>query len=317
MANKKSPQPKKKKRKPPKKDHLKTHFKRSLTGLFVLLAIVVSAGVIAHYLLRPQKPPLSEIKPPTAPPPRFEIYPKEDILPPKPAGKPLPGVAAKLPKVAIIIDDIGYDHRIAEKFLDLDVDLTFSMLPHISFSKSFARSALQKGHDVMLHLPMEPNEYPAVDPGPGALLTSMSPDELISQLEMDLDDIPGIKGVNNHMGSKMTAVSNQLYQIFTVLKQRNLFFIDSRTTPETLCKPSARLFQVPFSQRDVFIDHTLEPEKIRQQLDHLVQIAKTHGEAVGIAHPHALTYKILREVLPELQKNVQLVPASQIVHLVS
>jgi hypothetical protein len=162
---------------------------------------------------------------------------------------------------------------------------------------------------------MEPYEYPQVDPGPGALLTSMSPDELISQLKKNLDAVPGIIGVNNHMGSKMTTVSSQIYQIFTVLKQRKLFFIDSRTTLNSICKPSARLFQIPFAQRNVFIDHIVDPDFIRRQLNHLIQIAYDRGEAVGIAHPHIETYTVLRAMLPDLQKKVQIVPASQIVHL--
>ena len=123
------------------------------------------------------------------------------------------------------------------------------------------------------------------------------------------------KGVNNHMGSKMTASSTQIYQIFSILKKRNLFFIDRRTTSESLCKPSARLLQLPFAQRDVFIDHFQKTDFIRKQIKLLIRIADKHGEAIGIAHPHIITYNILRELLPELQKKVQLVPASQLVRI--
>jgi polysaccharide deacetylase 2 family uncharacterized protein YibQ len=142
----------------------------------------------------------------------------------------------------------------------------------------------------------------------------MTPDQLIKQLEKNLDAVPFIKGVNNHMGSKMTAESSQIYQIFSVLKNRNLFFIDSRTTAESLCKPSARLFQIPFSQRDVFLDHLVEAQFIRKQLKELVRIAQENGYAVGIGHPHVLTYQVLHEMLPDIQKKVKLVPASEIVH---
>ncbi|MBU4414329.1 MAG: divergent polysaccharide deacetylase family protein, partial [Proteobacteria bacterium] len=131
------------------------------------------------------------------------------------------------------------------------------------------------------------------------------------------DAIPFIKGVNNHMGSKMTTSSTQMYQIFSILKKRNLFFIDSLTTSESLCKPSARLLQLPFAQRDVFIDHIQDPDFIRKQINLLIRIADKHGEAIGIVHPHIITYNILRELLPELQKKVQLVPASQIVRIPS
>lgn len=308
-------QKKKKKRRSRKSDNLKTHLKRTFAGLLVLIILVVAAGVITHYLILRKQPVQPVGIHPAVWPPQFEIYPEEELVPLKPALKPFPGLPAKLPKVAIIIDDIGYDRKIADKFLQLNADLTFSLLPHTPSQKSFARKVSKKGLEIMLHLPMEPYEYPQVDPGPGALLTSMSPDELISQLKKNLDAVPGIIGVNNHMGSKMTTVSSQIYQIFTVLKERELFFIDSRTTLNSICKPSARLFQIPFAQRNVFIDHIVDPDFIRRQLNHLIQIAYNRGEAVGIAHPHIETYTVLRAMLPDLQKKVQIVPASQIVHL--
>jgi hypothetical protein len=112
----------------------------------------------------------------------------------------------------------------------------------------------------------------------------------------------------------MTARSEQLYQVFSILKKRGLYFIDSRTTAETICRPSARLFQLRFGQRDVFLDHVQEPEFIRKQLRHLVETAESHGEAIGIVHPHTLTAQILEERLPALRDRVRLVPASAVVH---
>ena len=160
---------------------------------------------------------------------------------------------------------------------------------------------------------MEPDEYPEVSPGPGALLTSMSPDQLISQLNKALADLPFIKGVNNHMGSKMTGIDTQMYQIFSVLKKRDLYFVDSRTTAKTLCKPSARLLKVSFAERDVFLDHVQDPAYIREQINKLVKHAGKYGEAVAIIHPYPETYQVLREMLPYLKKKVNLVPASAIV----
>ena len=116
------------------------------------------------------------------------------------------------------------------------------------------------------------------------------------------------------MGSKMTAESSQLYQIFSILKKRNLYFIDSRTTSKTLCKPSARLFQIQFAQRDVFLDHLQDADFVRKQIKELIRIAQRNGQAVGIGHPHSVTYEVLREMMPELRKKVKLVPASAIVH---
>jgi polysaccharide deacetylase 2 family uncharacterized protein YibQ len=166
----------------------------------------------------------------------------------------------------------------------------------------------------MIHMPMEPVEYPQVNPGPGTLLTSMSPDELIAQLDDNLNTLPDVKGINNHMGSRMTAESSQMYQIFSVLKKRGLFFIDSRTTAESLGEPSARLFKVPFAQRDVFIDHHLKADFIRKQINELIRVAKKNGTAVGILHPHLTTFEVLQDMLSDLQSQVQLVPASKVVH---
>ena len=308
------------KKKARKKARKKTSLTASVIKIFfgfaILLLLVFLAGLLAHHFMlrkEPVKPLHPSQKPPITKIPTFEIYPEKEIPPQKPPLKPKIILPDELPKVAIIIDDLGYDRFIAKKFLALDGVFTFSVLPHGPYTKRIAKAAEAKGYDVMLHLPMEPIEYPSVNPGPGALLTSMSPDELIEQLRKDLDDVPSIKGVNNHMGSRMTTVSTQMYQIFSILKQRNLFFIDSRSTAKTVCEPSARLLQIPFAQRDVFIDHIPDPEFIRKQLRQLVKIAKRKGVAVGIAHPHKITYKILRQELPELKKKVRLVPASKIV----
>jgi polysaccharide deacetylase 2 family uncharacterized protein YibQ len=255
--------------------------------------------------------------------PAFEIYPQEKIPAREPLAKidipksipaPKPTPFEKLPRVALIIDDLGYDKKMAQKFLELEINLTISILPHSPFQNKIARLASSKGLEIMLHLPMEPVEYPEVNPGPGTLLSSMSPDELINQLEENLNTLPSVKGVNNHMGSKLTAESAQMYQIFSVLKHRGLFFVDSRTTSDSICKPSARLFQVPFAERDIFIDHFQKPDFIRKQIKELIRIAKLNGEAIGILHPHSTTYRILQEMMPDLQNQVQLVPASKIVH---
>jgi polysaccharide deacetylase 2 family uncharacterized protein YibQ len=323
MAKRKATRKKKIRRKSSNNNLFQSSLAKVLAGVSILVLLVVTAGLLMHFLVSPDKPSksVSPVKsvPPTpqtsAKSPAFEIYPSKKIPSVK---KPVKSTtpAKHRPLVAIIIDDLGYDKKIAIKFSKLNAVLTFSILPHSPFQKTIAHLSREKGFDIMLHLPMEPVEYPDVNPGPGTLLTSMTPDQLTRQLENDLDAVPFIKGVNNHMGSKMTAASSQMYQIFTILKKRGLYFVDSRTTVETLCKPSARLFQIPFAQRDVFLDHVATVEFIRKQLNELVRIAQHNGYAVGIGHPHSLTYQVLREMLPELQKKVRLVPASEIVDLV-
>jgi uncharacterized protein len=196
--------------------------------------------------------------------------------------------------------------------MELDVTLTLALLPHSPYRKSIAEAAHRKGLELMLHLPMEPLGYPEVDSGPGTLHMGMAPDELLETLNRNLDSVPYIRGVNNHMGSKLTADAERMYQIFSILKKRGLYFVDSRTSEESVCQPSARLFQLPFAQRDVFLDHHPEPAFIRKQLRELVRVARRRGDAVGIGHPHRATYRILKEELASLQEEVELVPASHL-----
>jgi polysaccharide deacetylase 2 family uncharacterized protein YibQ len=265
-------------------------------------------------------------KPVAATPPLYEVFPEKPSSPKAPAAEsdalqaalppspPEPPPLKKPPRVAII-DDLGYDRQLAEKLIDLNAPFTVAVLPHSPHQEAIARRAHDRGLEVMLHLPMEPMEYPEINPGPGALLVSMGPDELLRVLEENLKAVPHIKGVNNHMGSRLTANSEPMYQVFSALKRHGLYFVDSRTTDESVCRPSARLFQIPFTQRDVFLDHAHDPASIRKQIRELVRIAQRKGEAVGIAHPHPATYTILKEELPALRQQVEIVPASRLVRV--
>lgn len=248
--------------------------------------------------------------------PVFEIYPAEAV---SPRGKialeeEKPISPGPLPKVAIIIDDIGYDPVMVDRLLALDLALTFSILPRSPFQETTARQIHKKGREILLHLPMEPMEYPEIDPGHGALLTSMPPEKLTAQIQEHLDAVPLARGVNNHMGSRMTTMPAYVYQIFSTLKQRDMFFIDSLTHPESICRSPARVLQLPFAQRDIFLDHVQTTAVIRQQISRFIRIAHAYGEAIAIGHPHQVTYEALRQELPLLKKSVEIVPASQIVH---
>jgi uncharacterized protein len=329
---------KKTSRKPPGKKtrsaaSSKFNANRFLLVVTLLIFVVTVTAITAHFLIPRRKAPLPE-KPAAkaiATAPHYEIFPKETsprippVSPPAPTpAKILPEALPKpdirpgaLPKVAIIIDDMGFDQIMTRKFIQLDAVLTYSILPFSPLQSEVQEAATKRRLDTMLHLPMEPIEYPTINPGRGALLTTMPPDELIDQLKKNLRAVPGIVGVNNHMGSKMTEVSDQLNQIFSVLKKEGVFFIDSRTTPASLCRPAARLFRIPFGERDIFLDHVQKPEIIREQILQLIRIAIEKGEAIGIGHPHSVTYEVLLEMLPEINRKVKLVPASEVVHLQS
>jgi polysaccharide deacetylase 2 family uncharacterized protein YibQ len=307
-----------KKRKPTKKKNspLRQFIKIPL-GLAILIVLVVLVGVLTHQLLLKRHPVKTigstfENGQHNLPAFTFEIYPEKDI--PLPKEKKPPKVD-KSPRIALIVDDIGYDRSVVKKMLSLNLPITLSMLPESPFTKSIVNEARKHHVEIMLHQPMEPFEYPRINPGPATLLTSMTPDELVQQLVQNLEAMPFVSGVNNHMGSKMTANASQMRQIFSVLKQRNLFFVDSRTTEKTICRPSADLLQIPFGERDVFIDHFQDRDFIKKQLYELVRIATKHGEAIGIAHPYTKTYQVLKAVLPDLEQKVQFVPVSEMVRV--
>lgn len=302
-------------------------FLRNLGVLVVFVVVSFGAGA-GIYLIRhmdersaPEETPVATAPDPsgrpagTAPQPKFEVFPDEPEVAPEQPEPAVPPDPERRPRVAIIVDDLGYDLRMAERFLDIDAILTYSVLPHSPYARQIANAASLNGSEVMLHLPMEPDEYPEVDPGPGALLSGMTPDERIRLLQENLDAVPFISGVNNHMGSKMSANDDHMNQVLSIIKKRGLFYIDSVTTHNSRAHSSARLFQVPFARRDVFLDHDPDPEAIRNRIDQLVGLAELNGHAIGIAHPYETTYRVLAEKLPKINDRVLFIPASEAVRL--
>ena len=334
---------KRKSRKRRKQPSIISEFKKIVVGLAVLVAVCLTVAMIADILLKPDT--LKKSGPPavtTGPddpiqPIQEEItalkkekkktnglkgkqdktitYEVFDDVDHTIVEKPVKSVKEKIPQVAIIIDDIGYDKRIALALFDLNPDITFSILPFSPYGKFIAGKLHEKGAQLMLHLPMEPVEFPEANPGPGAILAGMSPDELLAQLKKNLGDVPHIQGVNNHMGSRLTAQADQMNQIFSILKKEKLFFIDSRTAPKSQCKASARLLKVPFAQRDVFLDNIQEYAYIRGQLKELVRLAGKHGSAIGIGHPYKATLETLSRELPKLKNKIKIVRASRLTHI--
>lgn len=247
----------------------------------------------------------------------YEIYPEKKPAIEVETVPVIPPAPDTLPRIAIIIDDLGHDRRIAEKFLDLPGPLTFSILPHLPHTRHVVKAARAKKWEVMVHLPMEPQEYPSANPGLGVLLTSMTPDVLIDQLRKDLAAIPGAVGVNNHMGSRFTSQSVAMNQVFSELKRQNLFFIDSLTSGDSVAREAARLYQVPFGQRQIFLDHHPNRRFIEKQIKLLQKIAQRHSLAVGIGHPYQITWQVLSKAIPQLKENILLIPASQAVGIIS
>lgn len=217
-------------------------------------------------------------------------------------------------QIAIIIDDLGWDLTVARMLLGLDEPLSFAILPHTPHQVLIAQEAQRRGRDILLHLPMEPHHYPQIDPGKTALLSTMPPQQLVARVEEALAAVPAVIGVNNHMGSRLTENRDAMRVVMQLLKQHNLFFLDSRTSQKSLAYHIAREFGVPTTQRQIFLDHNTDSTQIQRQLSSLVALAQTHGSAIGIGHPYLVTVQALQHFLPELrQASVEVVPVSRLV----
>jgi polysaccharide deacetylase 2 family uncharacterized protein YibQ len=201
------------------------------------------------------------------------------------------------PQLILVIDDFGYSLRQARRFLDLDIPLTYAVLPRLSRSREVAAAACAAGHEVMLHQPMEPLNA-SLDPGPGALYTGTSGDQVAQVLERNLDGIAGVRGVNNHMGSLFTASSEDIRHVLAFLRKRGLFFLDSLTTSHSVAYATARSMGLPAARRRVFIDNRPEEDAVLGQLHHLAAVTGRKGSVVGIGHPHRATASALARFIP-------------------
>ncbi len=224
------------------------------------------------------------------------------------------GSTEQTKKVAIIIDDLGRDMRVARGFLELPIALTVAILPYNTYSDKIARQAFWRGKEVLLHLPLQPQGYPDKDPGPGSLLVDMDRGVIQQELDFEISSLPHCVGVNNHMGSLFTEMQEPMEWVISVLKERDLFFVDSFTTPNSLACEVAGKVGVPFARRTHFIDDKQDEAYIVQQLCRLADYAARNGGAVGIGHPYPETLAALPKALAAFeQKNVRIVPMSEMV----
>lgn len=216
-------------------------------------------------------------------------------------------------KVVIIIDDMGVS--LTSKIVEImPAPLTLSYLPYAKNLQERTEKASRNGHEIMLHLPMEPmSKYK--DAGSHVLKVNQSREKLLKDIEWNLSRFKGYVGVNNHMGSRMTQDKRSMDQVMKYLKKRNLFFIDSRTIGNSVAAESARDFGLDYAKRDVFIDHEITEEFVSNALKKLENKALRNGYAIAIGHPHKVTIKVLKEWLPTLKdKGLTLVPASSVLY---
>lgn len=217
-----------------------------------------------------------------------------------------PEVIEELPKVALIIDDIGYQYTVGKQLLDIPLELTFSFLPFATYTKQLEAAAHELGKTVFLHLPLQPQSE-EFDPGPGALLVSDSPEVQLEKLKRCLQEVPHAVGVNNHMGSLFTEDRESMGRVMSELSSQSLHFIDSYTTSNSVALESARSYGIKSARRNVFLDNEADENYICGQLAKLVALAKEQGEGIGIAHPHEETLGALQSCAPQFASEVEYV----------
>jgi hypothetical protein len=218
------------------------------------------------------------------------------------------------PRLAIILDDLGYERAPAEALLSLPFPLTVSVLPNHSYSAEIAEEAHRRGDEVLLHLPME-SSGDGAQPEAGELRVGMTPEEVDRRIGEMLESVPHVAGVNNHQGSRATADPALMNAVMAALRRRGLFFIDSRTTAQTVAYDAAQRDGVRATFRNAqFLDDTPTREAVLAQLSLAERQASRLGWAVTIGHPHPGTLAALEEALPQLQaRGVHLVFASDLV----
>lgn len=219
-----------------------------------------------------------------------------------------PAFAARL---AIIIDDIGYNGPLGRRAADLDGAFTLAVLPFTPHTRELAQRAHEQGKEIILHAPMSNTRHMPL--GKGGLESGMDYDEFMITLRADLADVPHLAGVNNHMGSQLTQEPEPMGWVMDELVRRDLYFVDSRTSAASQALAVAEAYGVPSLKRDVFLDNIRTREHINEQLLKAVQLAKRRGSAVAIGHPYPQTLSVLEQA-PRLlaAHGVELVFASDL-----
>jgi polysaccharide deacetylase 2 family uncharacterized protein YibQ len=214
---------------------------------------------------------------------------------------------------SIIIDDLGNNLEFGNMVINLPAPITLAFLPHTEYANELAESAHQSGKEVMLHLPLQSVRHHSHTPG--TLKLHMTHKQFISQLKNNIHSIPHIKGINNHMGSLLTRHPGHMDWLMAALaNEGNLYFVDSKTTHKSVAPLFATKHQVPFLNRDIFLDPDFRPETIRREFTRFINKAKLTGYAIAIAHPYPGTIQFIQQHLDELEEQgIRLVPVSEII----
>ena len=231
------------------------------------------------------------------------------------AEKEPPAKKAPRGQVALIMDDMGSSLETLDEIIALHRAVTVSVLPFSAHAEDTARIAHENGLEVLLHLPLESvNNHEAMANTEGMILAMMTEPAIVASFEASFDRVPFASGTNNHMGSRFTAERDLMRMILKPIKERGLFFVDSRTSAATVALDEARKMGIPATQRDVFLDADEDRGRIRGRLIELLQKARKKGRAVGICHPFPETLAVLKSSLFLLDSyNLEAVPVSKLV----
>lgn len=216
------------------------------------------------------------------------------------------------PVIAIVIDDMGISQKRTRDISSLAAPLTASFLTYGSNLAAQVKNSQDSGQEIMIHVPMEAQKN--VDTAPDVLTTRMSVEEIQERLKIMLEKFENVRGINNHMGSKLTEDEKRMEAVMQVLKKEGLFFLDSKTSPKSRAKEAAVNQNVAYAHRHVFLDNNNNKKYILNQLAQTERLARKNGYAIAIGHPKSQTFAALREWLPQLpEKNLKLVHLSDIV----
>jgi len=218
----------------------------------------------------------------------------------------------ELPRVAIIIDDMGYHQQLGTALLALEMNLTFSFLPHAPFSREQGEQAWRQGHDILVHMPMEAQDS-GLDPGPGTLYLADPLEQLSRKVAQNLASVPHAVGINNHMGSRFTEDKSAMRRFFKLLAGQDLLFVDSGTSSASVAMETGQAMGFKVARRHVFLDNVQTQENICHQLALLVKEASVRGSAIGIGHPSEATVAALTGCSAELLKQARLVGIRELV----
>jgi len=217
------------------------------------------------------------------------------------------------PLIAVVIDDVGLNRPNSARAAALPGPVTLAFLTYAEDLRAQTEAARRAGHELLVHMAMEPTDA-YVDPGPDVLLTGAPPGQLMERLRRNLGAFDGYVGINNHMGSRFTASAPDMRLVLAELRNRGLLFLDSRPIASSVGGAVATQLGLPFAERDVFLDNVQSADAVEAKLDEVERIARAHGHAIAIGHPHDATLAALSRWLPTLEaRGFALVPISAIV----